>query len=207
LGGVAVAIAGVAVCCYAGSLKEKELNAADKAKAILEFAFTKGVFVAIFAGIMSACMAFALTAGKPIADEAVKAGANPIFQTNATLVVVLLGGFVTNCLWCVFLNIRNKSGRDYLSGGPNYGLAALGGVLWYLQFFFYGMGTTRLGPYNFASWTIHMSFIIVFSTLWGLKFGEWAQVSRKTFATVVIGILVLVLSTVVIGYGNYQAAG
>lgn len=205
LGGVAVAIAGVAVCCYAGSLKEKELNAAEKAQAIREFAFTKGVAVAIFAGIMSACMAFAIDAAKPIADEAVKAGAATIFQTNASYVVILMGGFSTNFLWCVYLNIRNKSARDYLSGGLNYGLAALGGLLWYLQFFFYGMGTTRLGPYNFASWTIHMSFIIVFSTLWGLAFREWAKCSRKTYIAVVAGIVVLVLSSVVVGYGNYLA--
>ena len=203
LGGVAVAIAGVAVCCYAGSLKEKELSAQDKAAAIREFVFTKGVAVAIFAGIMSACMAFALTAGQPIGDEAVKAGANTLFQTNAILVVVLLGGFTTNFIWCAYLNISNKTGKDYASGGLNYALAALGGLLWYLQFFFYGMGTTRLGQYNFASWTIHMSFIIVFSTLWGLSLGEWAKCSRKTVSAVTAGIVVLVLSTVVIGYGNY----
>ena len=205
LAGVAVAIAGVAVCCYAGSLKEKELDSKEKAQAIREFAFTKGVGVAIFAGIMSACMAFALTAGKPIGDEAVKSGASSIFQTNAILVVVLLGGFTTNCIWCVYLNIRNKSAGDYLAIGPNYLLAAVGGVLWYLQFFFYGMGTTRLGPYNFASWTIHMSFIIVFSTLWGLSLREWAQCSRKTTRAVVVGIAILIFSTVVIGYGNYKA--
>lgn len=205
VGGVAVAIAGVAVCCYAGSLKERELDRQEKAQAIREFAFTKGVGVAIFAGVMSACMAFALQAGKPIADEAVKSGAAPLFQTNATLVVILFGGFTTNFIWCVYLNIRNRTAGEYLSGGLNYALAALGGVLWYLQFFFYGMGTTRLGPYNFASWTIHMSFIIVFSTLWGLSLGEWAKCSRKTYSAVSAGILVLILSTVVIGYGNYRA--
>lgn len=205
LAGVAVAIAGVVICSYAGSLKEKELSAADKAEAIREFAFTKGVGVAIFAGIMSACMAFALDAGKPIAEEAVKAGADPLYQTNAILVVVLLGGFTTNLLWCVYLNLRNRSGGEYRRGGLNYLLAAAGGTLWYLQFFFYGMGTTRLGPLNFASWTIHMSFIIAFSTLWGIGFGEWAKTSRKAYGAVIVGILVLVLSTVVVGYGNYQA--
>ena len=208
LGGVAIALAGIAVCCYAGTLKEKELSTADKRGAILEFAFTKGLAIAIFAGIMSACMAYGFEAGKPIAAEAVTAGANDLYKNNAVLVVVLLGGFTTNLIWCGYLMLRNRPVKAAVPEArlANFALAAAGGLLWYLQFFFYGMGTTRLGKYGFASWTIHMSFIIVFSTLWGLAFREWAGSSRRTFATVIAGIVVLVLSTVAVGYGNFFAA-
>jgi L-rhamnose-H+ transport protein len=205
VGGVAVCLAGIAVCCFAGTLKEKEMTAEQKREAIREFALTKGVAVAIFAGIMSACMAFAMTAGGPIAEYAAQHGAMDIFKNNAVLVFVLAGGFTTNLIWCLILNVVNRTGGDYLKGPVlvNLGLCALGGATWYLQFFFYGMGTTKMGEFNFASWTIHMAFIIAFSNVWALFLREWKGSSKKTLSLVYAGIGVLVLSTVVVGLGTY----
>jgi L-rhamnose-H+ transport protein len=68
------------------------------------------------------------------------------------------------------------------------------------------MGTTRMGRYDFSSWTIHMAFIILFSNLWGLVLREWRGSRRRTLVLVAAGLLVLVLSTVVVGVGNYIAA-
>jgi L-rhamnose-H+ transport protein len=122
-----------------------------------------------------------------------------------------LGGFLSNATWCLFLNIRNRSFGDYVRGPAgqqvrNYVLSALGGVIWYGQFFFYGMGQTKLGKqYDFSSWSIHMAFIIVFSNLWGLYFHEWRGTSSRTRTLVWAGILTLIVSTFVIGYGNYLA--
>jgi len=77
-------------------------------------------------------------------------------------------------------------------------------VIWYLQFFFYGMGTTRLGDtYGFASWAIHMAFIITFSNLWGIVFREWRGTSAGTRALVWAGILALLASTATFGYGSW----
>jgi L-rhamnose-H+ transport protein len=87
----------------------------------------------------------------------------------------------------------------------NYLFSALAGMTWYFQFFFYGMGTTKMGKYDFSSWTIHMAFIITFSSLWGIYFHEWKGTGRPTRRLVVAGILVLILSTVVVGVGNYVA--
>ena len=211
LGGVLLCLMGIALCGRAGMLKERQLTAKEKAETIREFAFTKGVWVAIFAGLMSACMAFAIQAGAPIAQAAEDLGTPKIWRNLPVFVVVLLGGFTTNCLWCLFLNLRNGSFRDYAAAGRaplllNYLLSATAGVTWYLQFFFYGMGTTQMGKYDFSSWTIHMAFIIVFSNLWGIQLREWRGVSRRTITWVWIGILVLIASTIVIGLGNHLAA-
>ena len=96
------------------------------------------------------------------------------------LVPVLLGGFTTNFIWCVALNIRNRSGHEYLSARrtkapmlANYLLCALAGTTWYFQFFFYTMGETQMGAYKFSSWTLHMASIIIFSSLWGIALHEW----------------------------------
>jgi L-rhamnose-H+ transport protein len=208
--GVMVCLAGIAVCGQAGIHKERELSTEQKRAAISEFNFAKGVWVAVFAGVMSACMAFAIAAGKPIAELAVNRGTPDLWKNTPVFVVILAGGFTTNFLWCVALNFRNRTGGDYrnvdgVSLAANYLFSALAGVTWYLQFMFYGMGTTKMGQYDFSSWTIHMAFIIVFSNLWGLYFHEWRGVRPRTHRLIRAGIVVLTASTIVVGLGNYIA--
>jgi L-rhamnose-H+ transport protein len=152
------------------------------------------------------------------------------------LVVVLLGGFTTNFLWCAYLHVRNGTAYQYLSGtvreghaalagaggehgaaAPdtpadgdprvpmlgNYAFSALAGTIWYLQFLFYTMGETQMGRFGFASWTLHMASIIIFSTMWGWIFHEWKGAGKKTHALIALGIGTLILSTVIIGIGTW----
>jgi L-rhamnose-H+ transport protein len=88
----------------------------------------------------------------------------------------------------------------------NYLFASLAGVIWYFQFFFYSMGQTKMGKYDFSSWTLHMASIIIFATLWGLALREWKGTSRRTKVLVASGLFLLVSSTIVVGYGNYVKA-
>lgn len=207
LAGLFVCLGGIAICGWAGMRKEKELPEEKKKETIKEFNYFKGLMVATFSGIMSSCMAFGLAAGKPIAELAIARGADPLWQNNVVLVVVLLGGLTSNFAWSVYLNIRNGSGRDYFNKETpllsNYIFCAMAGTTWYLQFFFYGMGSSQMGKYDFSSWTLHMAFIIIFSNLWGLYFREWKGSTPQTFRIMIIGIAVVILSTIVVGYGNY----
>jgi L-rhamnose-H+ transport protein len=241
LGGVALCLLGIGIAALAGLTKEKEMPAEAKQRAIAEFNFRKGLVVATFSGVMSACFAFALTAGNPIGDASLAAGTGAIWTGLPKLVVVLAGGFTVNCAWCVLLNFRNRTGYQYLAGrvrpehaglaatgdghgSPsdaavvgrpiaaadlevprlgNYAFSALAGITWYFQFFFYTMGETQMGEFGFASWTLHMASIIIFSTLWGWYFREWKGSSRKAHALIAVGIATLVLSTIVIGFGTY----
>lgn len=211
LAGVAVCLLGIALCGWAGVSKEKELSAEQKRATVKEFNFPKGLLVAAFAGIMSSCMAFGIAAGKPIARLAVERDVSPLWQNSPVLLVVLAGGFTTNFIWCVILNVRNRSARNYRDAGDasltgNYLFSALAGITWYLQFMFYGMGTTKMGEYDFSSWTLHMAFIIAFSNAWALLFHEWKSSSRRTLTMIAAGIAVVVLSTMLIGAGNYLAS-
>jgi L-rhamnose-H+ transport protein len=213
--GVCVCLAGIIVSGLAGRSKERELTDEQKHAVIREFSFVKGVFVATVSGILSACMSYGFAAGKPIADLAVRYGAHPLGQNSAVLVVVLAGGLTTNLLWCILLNIRNGTAGDYLgkprqgpsvpaaSLGKNYVLCAIAGTVWYLQFFFYGMGNTLMGKFEFSSWTLHMASIMIFGTLWGLGLKEWKGSSTRTYALNAAGLLILVSSTIIVGYGNY----
>lgn len=207
LSGVMVCLFGIGICGWAGVRKEQELSKEEKARSILEFNFRKGIVVAFVAGILSACMAFGLAAGKPIAESALANGTNPLWQNNAVLVVVLLGGFTTNFIWCLILNLRNKTLADYKTGGTkqlgtNYIFSSLAGAIWFMQFFFYGMGSTQMGRFDFVSWTLHMSFIIALSNLWGLYLKEWKGTSLKTKNVIIGGIAVILASVVLIGYGT-----
>lgn len=209
--GIAVCLAGIALCGWAGVLKERQLTDAEKKQAVKEFSFSKGFMFATFGGIMSACMAFAIKAGAPIAATAQAAGTSAVFINNPTYVLAMGGGFTTNFVAVMILSARNKSFSDYARRPPsvlvvNYMLAVLSGLMWYGQFFFYGMGTTKMGKYEFASWSLHMAFIIVFSNLWGVCLGEWKLVNRRTRLALWFGILTLIASTVLIGYGNSLAA-
>jgi L-rhamnose-H+ transport protein len=242
LGGVVVCLFGILIAALAGLTKEREMPEVEKKKAIAEFNFTKGILVATFSGIMSACFAFALTAGNPIGEATKAAGTSDIWSGLPKLVVVLLGGFTTNFVWCVLLNIRNGSGYQYFSGtlresapfvvaharsegghggtavqaaptavavdrsvplARNYFFSALAGTTWYLQFFFYTMGETQMGKFGFASWTLHMASIIIFSTMWGWIFHEWKGSSKKAHTLIASGIATLILSTIIIGFGTW----
>jgi L-rhamnose-H+ transport protein len=205
--GLLVCLAGIGICGWAGMRKEKEVPEEQKKATIQEFNFFKGLAVATFSGIMSSCMAFGLSAGKPIAKLTVEAGVNSLWENNAVLVVVLIGGLTTNLIWCVYLNIKNKSGGDYTNKATpltsNYFFSFLAGTTWYLQFFFYGMGSSKMGKYDFSSWTLHMAFIIIFSNLWGLYFKEWKGSTKPTMRVMIVGILIVIFSTIIVGYGNY----
>ncbi|MEJ1238676.1 L-rhamnose/proton symporter RhaT [Chryseolinea sp. T2] len=203
--GVVICLIGIYVCGRAGVLKEREMNEEQKKQSISEFNLGKGLFVAITSGILSSCFNFGIEAGKPMAEQAVALGLNPLYQNNVTYVVLLWGGLTTNLLWCLFLNTRNKTFGDYTNERApltsNYLFSALAGTTWFLQFFFYGMGESKLGN-GASSWILHMAFIILIANTWGIILKEWHGVSSKTRNTIIAGISLIILSVMVVGYGN-----
>lgn len=217
LGGVALALLGIVVVGLAGRRKEHEQAAKQlDAGQPKEVDFRKGVLVAVFSGIMSSCFAYGLAAGEPIRKLTLAAHTDPLSQGLPVLCVVLLGGFTTNALWCLYLILKNRSAAQFVGGssepgakaplGLNYLLCAIGGAAWYFQFFFYTMGESQMGRYGFSSWTLHMASIIIFATLWGLFLREWKGAAGRTKAQLGVGLTLLIAATVVIGLGNALSA-
>lgn len=213
--GLAVCIVGVYLCGLAGTRKERDLGGHRDASGNNEFNLRLGLIVAIVSGMLSACFNFGLEAGKPMAIVAntLWKAAHPeqgefLFQNNVTYVVVLWGGLTTNFIWCVWLNISNKSYTDYFDKKTplkvNYLLCALAGTTWYMQFFFYGMGESKLGN-GASSWILHMAFIILLANLWGVILKEWKGVSRRTILTIYAGIAVIILSVLIVGFAREMA--
>ena len=203
--GVLVCLIGIAISGTAGWRKEKELSPEQTQASVQEFSLIKGLIIATISGILSSFFNFGIEAGKPMAEEAVKAGFNPLFQNNVTFVVILWGGLTTNIVWTTILNLKNKTYGNFVDLKKpllnNYFFAALAGTTWFLQFFFYGMGESKLGN-GASSWILHMSTIILTANMWGIYNKEWKGVSAKTFRTFVIGIAVILLSVVIVGIGN-----
>jgi L-rhamnose-H+ transport protein len=209
LAGVAVSLLGIVAVGAAGMSKENELPEEQKKAAVAEFNFRKGLLVATFSGIMSAGMAFGLGGGASIEKAALEI--EPItpamWKGIPVLVVVLLGGFTINFAWCLYLNLKNGTAGDYLKAGTplivNFVFAGLAGAIWCSQFIFFKMADTKIGAYAFAGWTVLMSSSIFFSSLLGVALGEWKGVSRRTKILLVAGLVILVASLIIIGYGNY----
>lgn len=203
--GVLVCLAGIVICGRAGMMKENDLSEEEKRKSIAEFSLVKGLIVATISGILSACFNFGIEAGKPMAEAAVRLGYNPLFQNNVTYVVLLWGGLTTNFIWCIILNAKNRTFSDYTNKNTplakNYLFSALAGTTWFLQFFFYGMGESKLGN-GASSWILHMAFIILVSNMWGIVLNEWKGVKPRTRITITIGILTILASVILVGYGN-----
>lgn len=242
--GLAVTVAGIVVVAMAGARKDASLTQAQKAAAVTEFDFRRGLLVAIFSGIMSSCYAFGLAAGEPIRRLSAEAGTGVLWVGLPVICLITFGGLLTNGIWCGWLIVRNRTAGQWLGrssiietspagdsttastpapmepasfhGAPsdrtgrvpllrNYLLTALGGTLWYFQFFFYTMGESQMGRFGFSSWTLHMASIIIFGTIWGFALREWKDAAARTKALVWTGVGLLVLATLIIGYGNMQA--
>jgi L-rhamnose-H+ transport protein len=245
LGGVVTCLLGIAFAGAAGVSKEREMSTEQKRASIKEFDLKKGLLVATFSGVMSACFAYGLAAGDPIKAITLQHGTPTLWQGLPVLVIVLAGGFTTNFIWCLILNVRNQTGYQYfepeirgnvptrseehiletITDAPaeemavaltvaqdatirapmlaNYLFSALAGTTWYMQFFFYTMGETQMGRYKFSSWTLHMASIMIFGSLWGIALKEWKGAGVQTMRLLALSLAVLVISTLVVGYGNY----
>jgi L-rhamnose-H+ transport protein len=203
--GVLVCLIGIALCGKAGMMKEKELSTEQKQASVSEFSMVKGLIIAIISGILSSFFNFGIEAGKPMAEAAVASGFNPLFQNNVTYIIIMWGGLTTNFIWCMYLNAKNKSFGDYTNSKTpilkNIIFSALAGTTWFLQFFFYGMGESKLGN-GASSWILHMAFIILISNLWGVMLNEWKGVNSKTRMTIIAGIATILISVVLVGIGN-----
>ena len=205
--GVVVSVVGIVLIGGAGISKEKELPEEEKKKAVAEYNFKKGIFAALFSGLMSAGMAFGLNSGSQIQQLALDGGTSVTWQGMPVLVVVLLGGFTVNGIWCICLNIKNKTLSDYTNPkAPLIGniiFAAIAGAIWVMQFVCNKTGEPSMGDLAYVGWAVLMASSILFSTILGILLGEWKGTGSRTKVLLAIGILVLLGSSVITGWSGY----
>lgn len=203
--GVLVCIIGIAISGKAGMMKEKELSEEEQKASVAEFALVKGLIIAVISGVLSSFFNFGIEVAKPMAEVAVAKGCNPLFQNNVSYIVILWGGLTTNLIWTTILSLKNKTYGDFVNGktpiARNIMFSALAGTTWFMQFFFYGMGESKLGN-GASSWILHMSTIILTANMWGIYRKEWTGVAPQTKMTFTVGIIVILGAVVLVGIGN-----
>jgi L-rhamnose-H+ transport protein len=195
--GVVVTLVGIGIIGIAGSMKASALSDEEKKAAVKDFNFPKGIIVALLAGFMSACFNIGLAQGADLHFE----GVNPMFTSLPATLLVTLGGFVTNAIYCFYQNNKNKTWCDYKKGsvwGNNIMFCLLAGALWYSQFFGLALGkgflTSSPVLMTFA-FCILMALNVTFSNVWGIILKEWKGCSQKTILVLVAGLIVLIISS------------
>jgi len=209
LGGVAVATIGILVFGLAGWFKDADLRNSDTMPE--GFHFGKGLFFCVLAGVLSAVFGISLDVGKPIAVIAAAHGAGQ-FEGNVVYIFSCGGAFFSTAVYCLFLHIRQTTLGEYI-GLPagdsnaslpvNFAMAGLTGLLWYGQFFLYGLGQVRMGEYKFTSWAINNAMIVFFSAMVGLLMREWKGCRPRTWAALVTAFILLIVAVGLMTYGNY----
>ncbi len=203
LAGVLVALIGVAVVSYAGHQKEVQARGGE----VQEFNLTLGLMLAVMCGIFSSGMSFAIDAAKPMEAAALHLGVNPLYAALPSYVIIMGGGAIVNLSYC-FIRLaalkRLSLREDLNQAGPtlrkNAALAATGGIMWYLQFFFYAWGAANI-PQNisYVNWMLHMSIYVLCGGLVGLALGEWKGVGTRPVRLLWVGIAIIILAANLVG--------
>ena len=195
--GVVVTLIGIAVIGIAGSMKSASLSEEEKREAVKDFNFPKGLAIALLAGFMSGCFNVGLAFGGDINF----AGTDPMYKALPAILLVTIGGFVTNAIYCFYQNQKNGTWGDYAKGsvcGNNLVFCALAGALWYSQFFglSLGQGFLQSSPDLLTfSFCILMALNVTFSNVWGIILNEWKGCSRNTIIVLIVGLAVLIVSS------------
>ena len=198
ISGVVVTLLGIAIIGIAGMMKAYSLPEEQKKAAVKDFNFPKGIVIALLAGVMSGCFNVGLEFGKDINFGALTPD---IFKTLPATLLVTLGGFVTNAVYCLYQNFKNRTFGDYAKGSlwlNNALFCALAGALWYSQFFGLSLGKgflTESPTLMTLSFCVLMALNVTFANVWGIILKEWKGCSKKTIAVLVLGLCILVLSS------------
>jgi L-rhamnose-H+ transport protein len=205
MAGVVVALVGVAIVSCAGHMKEMELKSGSPT----EFNVMLGLALAVMCGIFSSGMSFAMEAAKPMQAAALGVGVNPLYSALPSYVFIMGGGALVNFAYCfgrlamvkkisLGEDLRQPQGTVLKNGM----LAATGGIMWYLQFFFYAWGAANIPQrLSYVNWMLHMSGYVLFGGIVGLALGEWAGVSSRSVRLLCVGILVIIAAANLVGLG------
>jgi L-rhamnose-H+ transport protein len=203
MAGVVVSLTGVAIVSWAGHLKEVQRKGH-----LEEFNVTLGIMLAILCGFSSSGMSFGIAAAKPMEQAALHLGVKPLYAALPAYVLIMGGGALVNWAYCLFRlwTLKHNPLRDLRQPGSalarNTALAATGGVMWYLQFFFYAWGAANIPQrLSYVNWMLHMSLYVLCGGLVGLALGEWIGVGSRPIRLLWAGIVVIIAAANLVGLG------
>jgi len=155
-------------------------------------------------------MSFAMDAAQPLKEAAEAVGVTHLYSALPAYVFIMGGGALVNFAYCFGrLAMVNKISLKEDLRQPqgtvfrNAALAATGGIMWYLQFFFYAWGAANIPErLSYVNWMLHMSGYVLFGAIVGLALGEWAGVSNRSVRLLCAGIVVIILAANLVGLAS-----
>jgi len=204
MSGVLVALIGVGIVSWAGHQKEVQLKGHQQ-----EFNVGLGLSLAVLCGIFSSGMSFAIDAAQPMQTAALALHINPLYAALPSYVIIMGGGAAINFAYCFIrlavlprLSLRNDLSLPRPVLARNALLASTGGIMWYLQFFFYAWGAANIPQHlAYVNWMLHMSIYVLCGSLVGLALGEWAEVNNRSIRLLWAGVLVIIAAANLVGLG------
>lgn len=204
LAGIGIALVGIGVVTWAGHLKERAQGIHAE-----EFNLKKGLILAVFCGIFSSGMAFAIDAARPMAAAAQLLGVKHLYAALPSYVIIMGGGALVNFAYCFTrlgflkgLSLRSDLSYPRRTLLINVCLAASGGMMWYFQFFFYAWGEASIpSSLFFINWMLHMSLYVLFGGAVGLSLGEWRGAGSRPVRWLWGGMLLIIAAANLIGLG------
>lgn len=203
--GIALLLAGVAVCAVAGSLRDSAKPAeGDQPRKNA----TPGLVLAILCGALASFQNFGIAFGAPILAFATQLGANPANAANAVWMPLLMAGAIPNLLYCAWLLRKNSSGYKFVGVGfDHWFLAFVMGAFWFGSVLLYGAAVPRLGSLGPAlGWPLYMSLIVVAASLVGIAAGEWKHTGRRPLTIQLAGVAVLIVAIVILARATRSLA-
>jgi len=202
--GVAFSTVSVALGFLAGRWKgQDESTAQAPAQRIL------GSVLAMLGGILSGLLPVAVSmpwAHRLFSSSISYGGASPAGASNAVLSVILFGGAIPNCGYCLYLLSKNRTAANYLTHN-RYWVAILAmAILYSASVALWGVAISPalLGALGSSvGWALFVGMIVLSSTAAGLFAGEWKKAAPRAFTALAGGIVCLLSSMVLICVGNY----
>jgi L-rhamnose-H+ transport protein len=204
LAGILVALIGVSIVSFAGHKKEQQLGSTAQ-----QFNLKKGLLLAGMCGVFSSGMSFAIDASKPIEASALHLGVPSLYAALPSYVIIMGGGALVNFSYCIVrlimvsnLSFKADCSQPWKILVQNASLAAAGGTMWYLQFFFYAWGAANIAQHlSYVNWMLHMSGYVLCGGLVGLALGEWRKVDANPVRLLWLGMIVIILAANLVGLG------
>lgn len=211
--GVAILLGGVVISARAAILKERGTKKDEEPQAEAEPAaespkMSIGVTIGVLSGVLCACWAIAAVYAGPIGQHAkeLNQGNNPGFAASwAFTAVILWGGAISACLYCIVQLTKNKTwGHLTKPGiGRTLTLAFAMALLHDAAVFFFGLSLGYLGNLGVSvGYAAFMSFAIIVGNIHGFRTGEWKGAPKQSVKWIAAGIATLVIGVSVLAVGK-----
>ena len=199
IAGVAVMLVGVAITAVAGINRDKVKNGDKKSDNIV-----KGLIIAATCGVLSALLNVGFANAAPVAKVAEASGVITRNSSLAAWVVVLVGAFIMNAGYSVYLLIKNKSWNSFRTAGSGkaYRWSLIAGLCWFGALGVYGQGAALMGEIGpVIGWPMLLGLSLIISNVWAYVAGEWKG-AAKPFRLLLLGLVILIMASVILGYAN-----